>query len=115
MFNPYIRGWINYCSHFYRSALYPTLRRIDAFLLRWARRKFKLLRQRPKSARDWLARVIRSSPEHFCPLAASLWSRPYTGSCMSREAHVRGEIPSSDSLALNRQSQRYAREGVELR
>jgi RNA-directed DNA polymerase len=65
MFNPYIRGWINYYSHFYKSALYPTLRRIDFFLLRWARRKFKRLRQRPKRARDWLARVIRSSPDLF--------------------------------------------------
>src|SRR3984885_8781972 len=44
MFNPYIRGWINYYSHFYKSALYPTLLRIDAFLLRWARRKFKRFR-----------------------------------------------------------------------
>lgn len=65
MFNPYIRGWINYYSHFYKSALYPTLRRIDAFLIRWARRKFKRLRQRPRGARNWLARVIRSSPGLF--------------------------------------------------
>ena len=65
MFNPFIRGWINYYSHFYKSALYPTLRRIDAFLVRWARRKFKRLRQRPKGARDWLARVIRSSHRLF--------------------------------------------------
>jgi RNA-directed DNA polymerase len=65
MFNPYIRGWINYYSHFYKSALYPTIRRIDVFLLRWARRKFKRFRQRPKAARDWLARVVRSSPELF--------------------------------------------------
>jgi RNA-directed DNA polymerase len=65
MFNPYIRGWINYYSHFYKSALYPTLRRIDGFLIRWARRKFKRLRQRPKGAWHWLARVIRSSPDLF--------------------------------------------------
>ncbi len=65
MFNPYIRGWINYYSHFYKSALYPTLRRIDAFLIRWARRKFKRFRQRPKGARDWLARIIRTSPGLF--------------------------------------------------
>lgn len=65
MFNPYIRGWINYYSHFYKSALYPTLKRIDAFLIRWARRKFRRLRQRPKGARDWLARVIRTSPDLF--------------------------------------------------
>ena len=65
MFNPYIRGWINYYSHFYKSALYPTLRRIDAFLIRWARRKFKRFRQRPKGARNWLARIIRTSPGLF--------------------------------------------------
>jgi RNA-directed DNA polymerase len=65
MFNPYIRGWINYFGHFYKSALYPTLLRIDAALLRWARRKFKRLRQRPRGARNWLARVIRTSPDLF--------------------------------------------------
>lgn len=43
MFNPYIRGWINYYSQFYKSALYETFRRIDAHILRWARRKFKRL------------------------------------------------------------------------
>ncbi|WP_311966945.1 group II intron maturase-specific domain-containing protein [Bradyrhizobium australiense] len=35
MFNLYIRGWINCYSHFYKSALYSTLLRIDAHLLRW--------------------------------------------------------------------------------
>ena len=65
MFNPYIRGWINYYGHFYKSAMYPTLRRIDVFLVRWARRKFKRLRQKPKGARDWLAGVVRSSPDLF--------------------------------------------------
>jgi group II intron reverse transcriptase/maturase len=65
MFNPYIRGWINYYSHFYKSVLYPTLLRIDAHLLRWAQRKFKRFRQRPRGARSWLARVTRSSPGLF--------------------------------------------------
>ncbi len=35
MFNPYIRGWINYYSHFYKSALYDSLRRIDFHLRKW--------------------------------------------------------------------------------
>ena len=65
MFNPYIRGWINYYSHFYKSALYPTMRRIDFHLIRWARRKFRRFRQRPRGARNWLARVIRASPDLF--------------------------------------------------
>ena len=29
MFNPMIRGWINYYSRFYKSALYPTLRHLN--------------------------------------------------------------------------------------
>jgi RNA-directed DNA polymerase len=65
MFNPYIRGWINYYSHFYKSELYPTLNRIDVHLVRWARRKFKRLRHQPKGAREWLTRVIGSSPTLF--------------------------------------------------
>ena len=43
MFNNHIRGWINYYGRFYKSALYPTLRRIDLILARWAHRKFKSL------------------------------------------------------------------------
>ena len=65
MFNPFIQGWINYYGHFYRSALYWTLHRIDAFLLRWARQKFRRLRQRPKGAREWFARVVRAHPHLF--------------------------------------------------
>jgi len=32
MFNSHIRGWINYCGRYYKSALYPTLRHIDRIL-----------------------------------------------------------------------------------
>ena len=65
LYNGYIRGWINYYRHFYGSALHPFLRRIDAYLVRWARRKFKRLHQRPKRALDWLARVRRTNPNLF--------------------------------------------------
>ena len=78
MFNPYIRGWINYFGHFYKSALYPTLRRIDVALVRWARRKFKRFRQRPRGARDWLLRVVRTSPGLFAhwPLMGGVGRTP---------------------------------------
>jgi RNA-directed DNA polymerase len=65
MFAPYIRGWINYYGQFYKSALVPSLRRIDVHLITWARHKFKRLRQRPRGARLWLARVIKQSPMLF--------------------------------------------------
>ena len=65
MFDTYIRGWIGYYGHFYKSALLTSLRRIDFHLVKWAQRKFKSLRHRPKRARDWLNRVIRTSPGLF--------------------------------------------------
>jgi RNA-directed DNA polymerase len=44
MFNSAIRGWINYYGSYYKSALYPTFRRFDIFLVKWAERKYKRLR-----------------------------------------------------------------------
>jgi group II intron reverse transcriptase/maturase len=34
--NPVVRGWINYYGRFYPSALYPSLNRINEYLVRWA-------------------------------------------------------------------------------
>ncbi len=65
IYNPQIRGWINYYGHFYRSQLHPTLQRIDAYAIRWARRKFKRLRRQTKGARGWLARIPRDNHTPF--------------------------------------------------
>ncbi len=65
IYNPYIQGWINYYGHFYRAQLRPTLQRIDAYVIRWARRKFKRLRRRRKGAREWLSQVRRTNPTLF--------------------------------------------------
>ena len=51
MYNPCIRGWINYYNHFYKTQLRPTLKRIDLYVIRWARRKFKWLCRKTKGAR----------------------------------------------------------------
>jgi hypothetical protein len=64
-YNSHIQGWINYFGHFYGSRLSLTLRRIDVFLIRWARRKYRRLRRRPKGARYWLAHVRRAIPTLF--------------------------------------------------
>ena len=65
MYNPYIQGWINYYGNFYRTQLRPTLQRIDLYVIRWARRKFKRLRHQTKGARDWFARLVRANPKLF--------------------------------------------------
>ena len=61
-YNRYIQGWINYYGNFYRTQLRPTLRRIDLYLIRWARRKFKRLRHNAQGAREWLERLRRANP-----------------------------------------------------
>ena len=50
--NPIVRGWMQYYGAFYRSALYPLLSRINAYLVRWIRKKYKRLQagRRPWSA-----------------------------------------------------------------
>ena len=65
MYNPCIRGWISYSSNFYKTRLRPTLKRIDAYVIRWARRKFKRMRHQTKGARDWLDRLHRANPQLF--------------------------------------------------
>jgi len=65
MYNPCIRGWINYYSNFYRTQLRSTLKRIDLYVIRWARRKFKRLRLKTKGARDWFERLRRANPTLF--------------------------------------------------
>ena len=61
-YNTYIQGWINYYGNFYRTQLRPTLKRIDLYVIRWARRKFKRARHQPKGARDWFDRLRRANP-----------------------------------------------------
>lgn len=65
MFNAIVQGWINYYGRFYPSMLYPTLRHINTYLVRWAMGKYKRLRRRHRRARQFLADVARREPELF--------------------------------------------------
>src|SRR5487761_1031564 len=51
--NPRVRGWIAYYGRYYRTALEPLLRRINSYLVRWARRKYKRLRSFKKVKKWW--------------------------------------------------------------
>jgi len=65
MFNSIVQGWINYYGRFYKSALYPLLKRINDHLVRWAMRKYKRLRRRQQRARELMAEASRRSPRLF--------------------------------------------------
>jgi RNA-directed DNA polymerase len=57
--NPIVGGWMNYYGRFYRTKLLALLRRINTYLVRWARRKFKRLRSFKKAQRWWKDLVAR--------------------------------------------------------
>ena len=63
--NVIVQGWINYYGRFYRSELVRLLRRINEYLVRWARWKYKRLRRYPAKARRFLADVYRRQPGLF--------------------------------------------------
>ena len=39
--NPIIAGWMNYYGRYYRTVLYPLLRRVNIYLRRWAGKKYR--------------------------------------------------------------------------
>lgn len=65
MYNPIIRGWMNYYGKYYKSAMYPVLRHFDETLVKWATRKFKRFKRHRRKARYWLGNVARTNPRLF--------------------------------------------------
>ncbi|WP_059362963.1 reverse transcriptase domain-containing protein, partial [Lentzea aerocolonigenes] len=62
--NPVVRGWMQYYGAFYRSALYQLLSRINAYLMRWIRKKYKRLRAKKKSFQCWWG-ITQRHPRMF--------------------------------------------------
>jgi len=62
--NPIVRGWMNYWGHFYRSQMIPLLQRINTYLVRWARKKYKRLKGF-KRLKAWWVRVVKRVPNLF--------------------------------------------------
>src|SRR5262245_53331342 len=65
MFNPIIRGWLNYYGRYYKSALYPTLRHLDRRLAHRAMAKYKRLRRHRRRAEHWIHAVASRDPALF--------------------------------------------------
>ena len=72
--NPVVRGWMNYYGRFNRWEMYPLLRGINTYLMRWARKKFRRLRAY-KRVKAWWKRLVERQPEMFAHWA---WMRAFT-------------------------------------
>jgi len=62
--NPIVRGWMTYWGHFHRAHMYGLLQRINAYLMRWARKKYRRLRSR-KRLQSWWADLVARAPKLF--------------------------------------------------
>ena len=51
--NPIVRGWMQYYGRFSRSEMYPLLRRISTYLMRWAWQKYRRLRTYQRFQKWW--------------------------------------------------------------
>jgi group II intron reverse transcriptase/maturase len=65
--NPIVRGWMQYYGVFNRSAMYPLLQRINAYLVRWLRKKYRRLRRFDRAHKWWRAVTTR------CPTLFAHW------------------------------------------
>src|SRR3954468_3321193 len=62
--NPFVRGWMSYWGRFYRTEMDVLLKRINTYLMRWARKKYKRLRGF-KRLKAWWGRVVNRDPDLF--------------------------------------------------
>jgi group II intron reverse transcriptase/maturase len=71
--NLVLRGWLNYFTAFYPSAVNQIGKRVDRHLMRWAKWKYKRLKRSDERARAWLQGVRQRSPNLFAH-----WALRYT-------------------------------------
>lgn len=65
MFNPIARGWIQYYSKYYKSALFPLAEHINQHLGKWVANKYKNYRRKQRRAAHALGKVARKKTNLF--------------------------------------------------
>jgi group II intron reverse transcriptase/maturase len=62
---PILSGWVRYYGKFYPSKLREELRTIDAYIVRWAVRKYKRFAGHTLATWEWLRSLKRRNPSLF--------------------------------------------------
>ncbi len=65
IFNPVLRGWINYFGWVNKAALRELLKRLDLRLARWVMKKYKKFRGHKRRARLWVRQYLVHNPDVF--------------------------------------------------
>jgi RNA-directed DNA polymerase len=71
--NPIVRGWMDYYGHFYRWSVYPLLARINYYLVRWLRKKYRRLRSFKTALAAW-KRAVAQRPGYFAQWRWVTWA-----------------------------------------
>jgi RNA-directed DNA polymerase len=71
--NPIVRGWMDYYGHFYRWEFYPLLARINYYLVRWLRKKYRRLRRLKTALAAW-KRAVAQRPGYFAQWRWVTWA-----------------------------------------
>ena len=65
IYNPVIRGWLNYYGRFYKTEMYRVLNHFNKTLVAWAKRKYKSLRGRKTRASQFLLKIAERESHLF--------------------------------------------------
>jgi len=74
VYNPVLRGWLEYYGRFCPSAMYPVLRHFNKTLVAWARRKYRRLQRHKTRAGLFMERISKRQPHLFVH-----WQREMVG------------------------------------
>ena len=72
--NPIVAGWMAYYGRYYRTAMDPLLRRINAYLMRWAGKKYRRRLRAHRRFWRWWTGLLERQPGLF---AHWKWVRTY--------------------------------------
>jgi len=65
IYNPILRGWLQYYGRFCPSALYPMLRHFNRTLVAWAMRKYRRLKGHKTRASRFIEGIVKRQPWRF--------------------------------------------------
>jgi RNA-directed DNA polymerase len=75
LYNPVLRGWLEFYGRFCPSAMYPVLRHFNKTLVAWARRKYRRLQRHKTRASRFIEGLSKKQPRLFVH-----WQRGMEGS-----------------------------------
>lgn len=65
LFNPILRGWLNYYGQYTQSGLYPVWHHFNKSLISWLQRKYRRFYRRKKQASMFLERIRKEQSTLF--------------------------------------------------